>query len=458
MIVYFAFMITILLGFCGLAIDTGRMELRMNQLQAAADIGALAAAGELWHGGTGSNWQTAADNDIATYETANGIASTAPSSLRLGATYGPYVGDYSVVQVTVTQKFSTIFLGLLTGANSSIKLTAKSVAQMPPCMVFSGNPNYSGTTAFWVTSSGVYTPQAWACPLYTKTGTLVDYFSHYYNSQVRSSAPASSSSFGNTSNPPMYGVPLIPDPLAYVNAPGTGFCLNAAPISRLNQPNGAVLTYVPGTYCGKTANFTPGPANCGEAASTITPAMDIEGTYVAAVGGVGCPNQGGEGLDYHNGGNCTSNPTVTFAPGLYVFVGGVNFTCVTLAGNGVTMYFTKNSSVGFGQMRMTSTTWNVNAPSSTLLGGIPGISIMNDRSWTGGIDDFQFWYCSWNADGVIYLNGTGIFAFNMPMSAPNYLSIVAPNMYSYLGEMHPATNYANLPAGNPLQTGITLVQ
>ena len=431
----------------------------MNQLQAAADIGALAAAGELWHGGTGSNWQTAADNDIAVYETANNIPSTAPSGLTLGATYGPYVGDKSVVQVTVTQSFPTIFLGLLTRANSSITLTAKSVAQIPPCMVFSGNPNYSGTYAFSVASSGVDVQQSWTCPLYTKTGTSVDYFSHFYGSQTRSSAVSALSYFGSTSNPPVYSVPPLTDPLAYISSPGAGSCTNASPISKLNQASGAILSYTPGTYCGKTAAFTPGPANCGEVVSTITPAMDIEGTYVSAMSGVGCPTQaGGASLNYANGGNCTSNPTVNFAPGLYVFVGGVNFTCVTLAGSGVTMYFTRNSSVGYGQMRMTSSTWQVNAPTTPANGGIPGISIMNDRNWSGSADDFQWMYSSWYADGIVYLTGTGIYDFNMPMSAPNYLNLVAANMYDYDGNIQPAVNYKNLSAGDPMYTAITLVQ
>lgn len=460
MIVYFTIILIVLLGFCGLAVDIGRMELRTNQLQAAADAAALAAAGELQHASSTSNWQTAADNDVAAFEIANNIPSTTPTTLVLGPTYGPYIGDSSVVQATVTQSFRTIFLGLLSHANASITLTAKAQAQIPPCIFFSGNPNYSGTDAFWVTSSGVDIQGSWACPLYTQTGTSVDYFSHYNGSQTRSSAGAASSSFGGTWSPPIYNVPVLSDPLAYVTAPVTGTCTNASPISKLNQPNGASLSFTPGTYCGKIGSFTPGPGPYCESTSTIIPAMDVEGTYVTPnFTGVGCPSQSGGGnLNYANGGNCTSNPTVTFAPGLYVFIGGVNFTCVTLSGNGVTMYFTKSGSVGYGQMRMTSTTWKVNAPTDPSNGGIPGISIMNDRNWIGSADDFQWWYSSWYADGVVYLTGTGIFNFNMPMYAPNYLNIVAANMYDYLGNIKPAVNYGSLPAGNPLHTVVTLVQ
>lgn len=464
-LVYFTIILIVLLGFCGLAIDVGRMELRTNQLQAAADAAALAAAAEVLHSSTYTSWQSyaqaAADADIATYETENGIPSTSPSTVQLGASSGPYMGDYSTVQVTVTQALPTIFMGLISSANRTVTLRTRAVAQIPPCMFFTGSPNFSSTYAYWITSGGVQVQSLWACPLYTRTGTMIDYFSNYRFSQTRSSESASSSSFGGTSNPPIYNVPALADPLAYITAPMAGGCMG--PISRLNQATNASINFTPGTYCGRTAPFTPGPIGCGEVTTSTTPAMDIEGTYTAAVNGVGCPSQGGgPNLNYANGGNCTSNPVVNFAPGLYVFEGGVNFTCVTVTGRGVTMYFTKGSTVGYGQLRMTASTWKITAPTDAINGGIPGISIMNDRNWTpsasGSVDDFQFWYSSWYADGAVYLTSTGLYDFNTPMYCPNYLNIVAANMYIYDANIKPAVNYATLPGGNPLHTVITLVQ
>jgi Flp pilus assembly protein TadG len=451
MIVYFAVILTVLLGFCGLAVDTARMELRQDQLQAAADTGALAAAGELSHSGTGSNYQTAANTDVAAYETANNIPSTGNPIVQTGATYGPYVGDHSTVQVTVTQNLGTIFLGLLSSGSASMTLTAKAVAQMPPCMVFLGNPTVSSTYDYYGSSAGQDTPN-YACPEYFKDGLVIDYFARVGGSQIRSSGPASASYIGGTTTwTPVYSVPPIADPLAYVQLPTVGTCI--ANVSALNQASSATITLAPGTYCGKTnatPTYVPGPgAACGQTATRTTPAVDIEGTWA------GCPTQGGT-----NGNDCTTRPTVNLSPGLYVFVGGANFTCATVNGTGVTMYFTKNTTVGYGLFHVISTAWNVSAPNVTNTGSgtIAGIEIMNDPAWIGGTQDIQMVYSTWYGDGIVYLRGTGLDAYALNMSAPNYLNIVASNMYTYDAEVRPSVNYANLPAGNPLRTAVSLVQ
>jgi hypothetical protein len=87
---------------------------------------------------------------------------------------------------------------------------------------------------------------------------------------------------------------------------------------------------------------------------------------------------------------------------------------------------------------------------------------MNDRNWiassAGSTEDIQFTYSTYNADGVIYLTGTGFNAYALQMNAPNYLNMVVANMYNYLGNVNPVNNYANLPAGNPLRLYPTLVQ
>ena len=457
MLVYFAVILTVMVGFCGLAVDAARMELRTNQLQAAADAGALAAAGELAHGGTGSNYQTAATTDIAAFEAANGIPQTSTNTTVVGATYGNYINDNSTVQVTVTQNLPTVFMGLLTNL-SSVTLSAKAVARMPPCMVFLGNPTYQGTYDVWVTSSGIQT-FTWGCPYYVKDGFVIDGFSHLAGGQVRSLSGASSSIIqGWTQSTPIYNVPPIQDPLAYITAPTPAACTNASPISDLNQPTATTITLYPGTYCGKT-NASPtyfaGPgANCGVPGSITTAAIDVEGTqYPTTYNGQGCPYQNNQPFSY-----CQTTPTLNFSPGLYIIIGGMALDCVKVTGSGVTLYFTKSSTVGYGQMRMTSSMWQVNAPNDASNGGIPGIILMSDRNWSGTPQDFLFQFSNWNGDGVLYVTGTGIGEYNTPMDSPNYMNMVTANLYSYLGEVHATQNYANLPAGNPLHQVVTLVQ
>jgi hypothetical protein len=460
MLVYFALILTTLIGFCGLAIDVGRMEVRTNQLQAAADAGALAAAGELAHGGTGSDYQAAANNDIAAYETANGIPTNTTNTTVIGATYGNYLNDDATVQVTVSGSLSTIFMGLLTH-QGTVAVSAKSVARMPPCMLFLGNPTYpggSGQSDVWVTSSGIQT-FTWGCPIYAKDGATVDGFSHIYGGQVRISGGAGASSFGGTYSPPVYNVPAIADPLAYITAPTPTLPCSSAntAVSYLNKSTATTINLLPGTYCGQTngsPTYVPGPgAGCISTGYVTTPAIDIRGTPTPASGGVGCPYQNNQPFSY-----CTTTPTVNFQPGLYIIIGGMDLDCVNVTGSGVTLYFTKNSTVGYGQMRLTSSMWQVNAPNDASNQGIPGVVVMSDRNWQGSADDFQWNFSNWNGDGVIYVTGTGVYEYNTPMDAPNYMNMVVSNLYSYLGEIHARINYANLPAGNPLRPVVTLVQ
>ena len=260
-------------------------------------------------------------------------------------------------------------------------------------------------------------------------------------------------------------MPILPDPLAYItqpNVPISPTCINSSPIRQVNQSTGTTITLTPGTYCGKTAVYT-GTGLCNVNAYPITPAIDIQGnqmTYNIGTG-AGCPNQSAT-----NGGNCLSTPTVNFTPGLYIIIGGFNFNCVTVTGNGVTLYFAKSGSVGYAPSKIISSTWNLDAPTDSSGGGFAGISLMNDRNWissslygyAGSPQDFEFTYSTYNADGVIYLTGTGFDAYALKMSAPNYLNMVVANMYNYLAPVYPANNYANLPAGNPLRLYPTLVQ
>ncbi len=451
MLVYFAVILSVLIGLCGMAVDVARMQMRSNQLPAAADAGALAAAGELAHGGSGSLYQTAATNDVAAYESANGIPSTAAVSTVISPTYGYYQNDNSTVQVTVTQSFPLIFMAMFTG-RSAATLSVKAVSQMPPCMVFLGSPtvNPSGHQDLWLASSKMQTFTA-GCPVYANDGILVDGSSSIYGGQVRSSSAGSMSSFGATTYAPIYNAPIINDPLAYISEPSVGSCTNGStPISDLSQSTGTTITLNPGTYCGKTnstATYVPGPgAACNEVASKITPAIDIEGKSTST-----CPSDNSRST-------CSGIPTVVFNPGLYVIVGGMTLDCVTAVSTGATLFFTQNSNVAYGQMNMTSTAWQVNAPNASSNQSIPGIVLMSARSWTGTAEDFRFTFNTWNADGVIYVTGTGIYASGTPMSAPNYLNIVASNLYNYGGAINAGTNYANLPAGNPLELNPSLVQ
>jgi hypothetical protein len=397
MLTYFVVILIVLFGFCGLAIDMGRVELRTLQLQAIADASAVDAATELQRGT--STWQNTVATDLANGEYLNNIPATATSTVQQTAVSGPYLNDYSAVQTSVQQTMSTIFLGLVSSAHSSINLSVHAVAEIPPCTYFFANPAVIGTTAGVYEASAGLNP---SCPVYSAAGVDIDGFGHINGGQVKTAGPASSTVLSGWIAPnPIYSAPVLGDPLAWITAPTFVSCNHTGASYTVST------TIFPGTYCG--------------------------------------------GLTISNG-------TVTMSPGLYIITGGVNITGATIQGTGVTMYLTKGGGSGFGTFSLQYSTMNVSAPTDSSAGGIPGIVLFGDRTWSGGNEDFIFNGASYYGDGIIYATHTGVYDWSCNMYAPNYFNIVAANMYSFGSSVNPSSNYSNISGGSPLRTVITLVQ
>jgi uncharacterized membrane protein len=107
MLVYFTVSLAVLLGVVGLAVDVGRMQLATTQLQAVAADAAMTAATEFSNGNT--NWQTVATSEATSAGAANSLPSVG-ASFQFGANTGPYAGNQSVIQATVTQSIPLYFM------------------------------------------------------------------------------------------------------------------------------------------------------------------------------------------------------------------------------------------------------------------------------------------------------------------------------------------------------------
>lgn len=398
MLVYFAISLVALLGFCGLALDVGRMELRQVQLQAAADASALSAAAELQH--ANASWQSAATAEATSMAAANGYP-TPTVTVQRGATFGAYANDNSAVQVTLTQPFSTTFLKLI--GMPSASLSAKAAAMIPPCVFLMGNPGIPsrGGVDLSLASTGL---NNLPCPTYAKDGYSVDGFSHICCTTPKTSGPASGSNVTGWTSPAIqYNSPRIADPLAYIAAPVFTGCTYTAKIYTGNIG--------PGTYCG---------------------------------------------------GIKVSNSTLNMAPGLYIVTGGVSFSASTINGTGVTIYLTQGGGSGFGWFGADHSTLNLSAPTDASAGGIAGILLFGDRNWTpsspGQTEDFSFVFSSLYGDGIIYTTGTGIYDWTSPMSAPHYFTMVTANLSPQAAAIVPSANYSLLPGGDPLHLPIALIQ
>src|ERR1019366_5870972 len=111
-LVVIALALVVLMLMAGLGVDVGFLRYQKQQMQKAADAGAIAGAANLVYAGFGSpTITTAAKNDTAANgftDTVNGITVTVnnpPSSAPFSG--GPYKNDY--VEVIVAQSQPTFF-------------------------------------------------------------------------------------------------------------------------------------------------------------------------------------------------------------------------------------------------------------------------------------------------------------------------------------------------------------
>ncbi len=398
MLVYFTIILVTLLGFCGMAIDVGRIELRTIQLQAAADDGALTAAAERQR--QNSSYIAATSTEVSSFlSQANLPAAT--TAVQSFASTGPYTADLSTLQVTVTQQIPLFFMGLVTG-NRTRTLTAKAVAMTPPCVFLN---SYTGAPSNFYTVYLQSSSLKANCPVYANSGVNVDGFSTLGNYQAKITGPSTRSgevSGHFNASPLIYNSPVLTDPLAYITAPAFSAC----------------------TYTGMTYTTS----------KTISP-----GTYC--------------------GGITINGASVIMNPGLYIITGGMQMNSATLSGSGVTMYFTQGGGSGYGTFKLqTSSVMHVNAPTDATGGGIPGVVIFGDRNWSGGVRDFIFSDSTYQGDGIIYTTNTGINVSGGGLSGYNYLGIDAGSIYQYASTVSPSCNYSSLPGGNPFHIPVSLVQ
>ena len=122
-LVWFALLLTVLLGMVGLVIDAGLLMAAHRQAQNAADAGALAAAKDLmWGKSTGTAAATA-----ATFVTQYNGQVNAPV-VNIPPAQGPYQGMSRFAEVIVTNPMQTFFIHILPGVAQNQTVQARAVA------------------------------------------------------------------------------------------------------------------------------------------------------------------------------------------------------------------------------------------------------------------------------------------------------------------------------------------
>ncbi len=237
MLVYFAVSLIALLGFCGLALDVGRMEARSLQLQTAADNAAISYALEYGRrGNVASSTLTAmASNELTAYAAANNLP-LPTITLQSGASSGPYAGNSAVIQATIQQTMPTTLLGILSSGSKSIQFSRSAVAAMPPCSTFY-------TTLQFLANSKL----TLNCPLSIGTSLNLDGSSQIAGSHLLIAANSSPSNINGLVSPaPIFNWPSETHPFSYFSYVSSGNC--HANNLNVNTPT----TLSPGEYCNDT--------------------------------------------------------------------------------------------------------------------------------------------------------------------------------------------------------------
>jgi hypothetical protein len=429
----FVLMILVVMGFTGLAVDSGYLQWQRRLMQSAADAAAMGALREMELGRTNSQPQydltIAAQNDAALNVFTNGQNSVTVT-LNTPPTSGSFAGVHTAAQVIISRTYPTFFLSLL--GTKTVTISAQSVAQTSTgsgsiggC-IFALNPHAadalnleSGTTLYSSCSAISESDNTEAFKMAgSDTWNMTSHNAHV--AVVGGYKMAGSATIMDTTvTPAVSENPVSPytspgDPLANVQAPvpssvsGGVQSSTAASYDKNSMPPGNTLS--PGIYCG--------------------------GIYVGSTGGA----------------------TLNFSPGVYVLAGGgLSLGSQALvAGSGVTFYST--NSTGWGCSRSYSAgvlsfdgqaTANFSAPTS---GSTCGMLFFQDRTLNPGGSSIVGGSTS-TFDGAMYFKLSSL-AMAGNNSTSGYMVLVADTIHIN-GATKLGNNYTTLSDPNPFAPGST---
>lgn len=317
--------LVVLMLMAGLGIDVGFLRYQKQQMQKAADAGAIAGASELIYG-TPALAKVAAQNDTSANGFTNGNNGTT-IQVNIPPASGPFAGDNSYVEVIVAQAQPTFFMRV--GGFNAVNVRGRAVAAIGSSSgcIYALDPTDSGTFLVDGNDSVLAT-----------CGILVESSSQTALTKPGASGTVQGSTIGVVGGysgsgfhpTPTTGIAPFDDPLANV----------CSTISSSSCPE-----LIPAAKCVNYTNQT-----------TISP-----NTYC---GGITLP----------------ANATYTFQPGVYILLGG-GLTAngnQTLNGSGVVFYNTWNGTYSYGGVSIGgNVTVNLSAPTT---GSEAAILFFQDRS------------------------------------------------------------------------------
>jgi hypothetical protein len=264
--------ISVLLLMAGLGVDVGFLRYQKQQMQKAADAGAIAGASALAYAG---NYTGAARNDSAANGFTNGTNNISVA-VNSPPTSGPnQTANY--VEVIVSQPQPTFFMKVagFTSVNVRARAVASAAKSADGC-IYVMDP--SDSQSFYVNGS-VSISSACGIRINSKSGSAwVGKGGNYSVTSTTIGIVGGISPGNGTISPtPTTGISPFSDPLSSVPAPTVA--------SGCASPSGN--TYSPGTYCGGitihgngTYTFQPGVYTLQGGGMTVTGSPTLTGTGV----------------------------------------------------------------------------------------------------------------------------------------------------------------------------------
>ncbi len=396
MLIQFALTLTVLLGFCGLALDVGYMELIKLKLQNAADAAALGAA---YAGAPLTSAQQAGRADASLNGFTHNVDG-ATVAINTPPISGPYAGRSLAYEAVLTQTVEPFFFA---GEQTA---TAHAVALGSPaaCVWLLGNPASGSYNLDTSTSSTIQT----TCPVYLNSNYNFQQASLSGAQLYVGGSPGQSVNAPAPSPPAIFNSPTQADPLSYLQPPTAGACESSPPNGSVNA---TPATLYPGTYC--------------------------------------------NGISINSNARVTFQPGVYVVYGNVTINGGSSAT-----GSGVCFYLTKNASSTYGSFTVSASQVNLSAPISGLLEGILVFTDRNITPKGGQRIVFVSTYAGSTLDGILYAPGQQITASTSTLksSSGGYFGIVADSFTFNTTSVSFASGYSTLAGGSPFHSTDSLVQ
>ena len=372
-LVWFALLLSLLLGMVGLTVDMGLLLASYRQAQNAADAGAMAGAYDLLNGRSSSTAIATATKFVQ--DQSSGVFqfdTLVPP--KIGPESGPYAGDTNYVEVIAKCPLQTYFIQFLGVGNKTVSARAvagfeavasgEGVVALDPTAAPGLNVGGGGTLkvngAVYVNSQGGGT--AWPSgetvnSVYNQPGASVSnnatLLATYVSVVGGVDRPVNFQNYNTGGGNVLYtGQDMIADPLAYLPTPTkyNGVLPNAN-YGSVSYSKNDTVTLQPGVY--NNIKITGGNVTFAPGIYVISPAKNSDGLTIT--GG----NVTGSGIMFYNTG---SDYTPLYGDSDNSVTVGAPLANNTLFGN-----VTITTSVQFSPINTTSFSYP----------GMPGISVFN---------------------------------------------------------------------------------